>query len=90
MLGIWKISPCFFSIKREGRISGFCCRAEDQQIQPNELQTNKKKKKKKAVVVGSGWAGLAAAHHLCKQVLQFLFLSPYIILKSVPQKEPHF
>lgn len=26
------------------------------------------KKKKKVVVVGSGWAGLGAAHHLCNQV----------------------
>lgn len=24
--------------------------------------------KKKVIVVGSGWAGLGAAHHLCKQV----------------------
>lgn len=26
-------------------------------------------KKKRVVVVGSGWAGLAAANHLCNQVL---------------------
>ncbi|XP_052879091.1 uncharacterized protein LOC108479378 isoform X2 [Gossypium arboreum] len=33
----------------------------------NNSKNNDKKKKKKVVVVGSGWAGLGAAHHLCKQ-----------------------
>ncbi|KAH1072419.1 hypothetical protein J1N35_024747 [Gossypium stocksii] len=33
----------------------------------NSKNNDKKKKKKKVVVVGSGWAGLGAAHHLCKQ-----------------------
>ncbi|MBA0562230.1 hypothetical protein Golob_007292 [Gossypium lobatum] len=33
----------------------------------NNSENNDKKKKKKVVVVGSGWAGLGAAHHLCKQ-----------------------
>lgn len=35
----------------------------------NNSKNNDKKKQKKVVVVGSGWAGLGAAHHLCKQVL---------------------
>jgi hypothetical protein len=29
-----------------------------------------KRERKKVVVVGAGWAGLGAAHHLCKQVRQ--------------------
>ncbi|MBA0743137.1 hypothetical protein Gogos_005855 [Gossypium gossypioides] len=33
----------------------------------NSCKNNDKKKKKRVVVVGSGWAGLGAAHHLCKQ-----------------------
>ncbi|GFP89067.1 v-type proton ATPase subunit b2 [Phtheirospermum japonicum] len=41
---------------------GFRCRAEDQTVSLTERQS-----KKKVVIVGSGWAGLGAAHHLCKQ-----------------------
>ncbi|CAK9147103.1 unnamed protein product [Ilex paraguariensis] len=37
------------------------CTAQDQQSHVNGQQ------KKKIIVVGSGWAGLGAAHHLCKQ-----------------------
>ncbi|XP_019166201.1 PREDICTED: uncharacterized protein LOC109162020 isoform X1 [Ipomoea nil] len=44
--------------------NGFYCRAvEDQPA----AQSNQRPNKKKVVVVGSGWAGLGAAHHLCKQ-----------------------
>ncbi|KAF8405455.1 hypothetical protein HHK36_010361 [Tetracentron sinense] len=52
------VSPCFSYRPR----SGFCCRA-------NALHSNgdEQQKKKKVVVVGTGWAGLGAAHHLCKQ-----------------------
>ncbi|KAH6777073.1 hypothetical protein C2S52_007495 [Perilla frutescens var. hirtella] len=39
-----------------------CCRAQEQAIPLTERQN-----KKKVLVVGSGWAGLGAAHHLCKQ-----------------------
>lgn len=46
--------------------NGFCCRAEEQQTTVN-IPTQIKKKKKKVLVVGSGWAGLASAHHLSKQ-----------------------
>ncbi|KAL0422929.1 UNVERIFIED_CONTAM: hypothetical protein Slati_3315800 [Sesamum latifolium] len=42
---------------------GFCCRAEDQSVSAVTERQNKKK----VVIVGSGWAGLGAAHHLCKQ-----------------------
>lgn len=44
----------------------FCCRAESPQITGFDAQ-EQTKKKKKVLVVGSGWAGLGAAHHLCKQ-----------------------
>lgn len=61
MLGCCRVLPAFpnHSFRR-----GFCCRAEDQQPVYTERQN-----KKKVVVVGSGWAGLGAANHLCKQVL---------------------
>ncbi|XP_022897712.1 uncharacterized protein LOC111411409 [Olea europaea var. sylvestris] len=59
MLGCCRVLPAFpnHSFRR-----GFCCRAEDQQPVYTERQN-----KKKVVVVGSGWAGLGAANHLCKQ-----------------------
>ncbi|RVW38507.1 Zeta-carotene desaturase [Vitis vinifera] len=60
MLGCWRVTPCLSS----EYTSGFCCRANDLQTHVNGVE---KKKKKKVVVVGSGWAGLGAAHHLCKQ-----------------------
>lgn len=68
MLSICRVPPCSIlkSQKRSGN-SGFCCRAENQEPPSNEISV---KKKHKVVVVGSGWAGLAAADHLCKQVLQ--------------------
>ncbi|GMP37466.1 hypothetical protein CsSME_00009130 [Camellia sinensis var. sinensis] len=68
MLGCWRVIPTF-AATREYR-SGFCCRAEDQQTQiqtQSQTQSNGLKTKKKVLVVGSGWAGLGAAHHLCKQ-----------------------
>ncbi|KAL6963679.1 hypothetical protein U1Q18_034685 [Sarracenia purpurea var. burkii] len=64
MLGCncWRVTPTLSSNHR----SGFSCRtaAEDTQIHTNELQLQIKKK---VLIVGSGWAGLGAAHHLCKQ-----------------------
>ncbi|GFS34665.1 hypothetical protein Acr_00g0035250 [Actinidia rufa] len=59
MLACWRVTP---SLSNEYR-RGFCCRAEDQQTVSNGLVRNKKK----VLVVGSGWAGLGAAHHLSKQ-----------------------
>ncbi|KAK3006544.1 hypothetical protein RJ639_017699 [Escallonia herrerae] len=60
MLGCWRgatlAPPCFSTNYRSSALS---CRAEDQETQ--------KRKKKKVLVVGSGWAGLGAAHHLSKQ-----------------------
>lgn len=46
--------------------SGFRCRADALPGHANGGPNGKKKKK--IVVVGSGWAGLGAAHHLCNQV----------------------
>ena len=67
----WSVSSLapYLSNKRYG--TGFCCKAIDLQSHANGDQDNgiKKKKKKKVVIVGSGWAGLGAAHHLCNQVI---------------------
>ncbi|KAJ6833824.1 phytoene dehydrogenase, chloroplastic/chromoplastic-like [Iris pallida] len=41
------------------------CRAEA--LPPHSHQQEEEEKKKKVVIVGAGWAGLASAHHLCKQ-----------------------
>ncbi|KAG2706062.1 hypothetical protein I3843_05G076800 [Carya illinoinensis] len=66
MLATWKVSlvPCFPSSRYR---SGFCCRADALQSHATGGQDNKENKKKKVVIVGSGWAGLGAAHHLCNQ-----------------------
>lgn len=48
---------------RRNRRSGFSCKAETPQFNVN----NGDHTKKKVVIVGSGWAGLGAAHHLCNQ-----------------------
>lgn len=66
MLATWRVTlaPCF-SGNRCG--SGFRCRANASQSHANGGQDNKDKNRKKVVVVGSGWAGLGAANHLCNQ-----------------------
>ncbi|KAK6159603.1 hypothetical protein DH2020_006917 [Rehmannia glutinosa] len=61
MLACWRAQPVISYGDGNFR-RGFCCRAEDQTVSPTERQN-----KKKVVIVGSGWAGLGAAHHLCKQ-----------------------
>lgn len=60
MLACWRARPFFGNGDTDtySRRGGFCCKAEDQTLQ---------NRKEKVVVVGSGWAGLGAAHHLCKQ-----------------------
>ncbi|KAH7834243.1 hypothetical protein Vadar_014095 [Vaccinium darrowii] len=64
MLACLRVTPTFSS----GYRSRFYCRAaEDQQTQDSTALIVQNKKKKKVLVVGSGWAGLGAAHHLCKQ-----------------------
>ncbi|KAL8556501.1 hypothetical protein ACS0TY_004083 [Phlomoides rotata] len=55
MLACWRARPVF-SMGDINCRRRFCCRAEEQAAPV-----------KKVVVVGSGWAGLGAAHHLCKQ-----------------------
>lgn len=58
MLGCCRVLPAFpnHTYRR-----GFCCRAEDQPVYAE------RQNKKKVIVVGSGWAGLGAANHLCRQ-----------------------
>ncbi|KAK4401372.1 hypothetical protein Sango_0877900 [Sesamum angolense] len=61
MLASWRARPVLSNGCGNFR-RGFCCRAEDQSVSVTEPQN-----KRKVVIVGSGWAGLGAAHHLCKQ-----------------------
>ncbi|KAL5791235.1 hypothetical protein ACOSQ2_006123 [Xanthoceras sorbifolium] len=70
MLSCWRLIPTLYLSSRNR--TGFCCRASIiQQSHASGDQNNNKgdeeKKKKKVLIVGSGWAGLGAAHHLCKQ-----------------------
>lgn len=68
MLACWRFTP---GLPSKGS-KGFRCRvAEDQQIQYGPVE---KQSKSKVLIVGSGWAGLGAAHHLCKQVEYFASL----------------
>lgn len=67
MLTCWRARPVFPHGRTDFR-RGLCCKAEEQALLLTERQS-----KKKVVVVGSGWAGLGAAHHLCKQVLIYFF-----------------
>ncbi|XP_020536724.1 uncharacterized protein LOC105638513 isoform X2 [Jatropha curcas] len=69
MLGCWKfpltIPPS--SINTRYR-NGFSCKAETPKIHANNGdQSSNDKNNKKVVIVGSGWAGLGAANHLCNQ-----------------------
>ncbi|KAL9417493.1 hypothetical protein AB3S75_040469 [Citrus x aurantiifolia] len=69
MLASLRAAPTLCLSKRRYR-NGFCCRASTLQSNANGDQNstnNNGKNKKKIVVVGSGWAGLGAAHHLSKQ-----------------------
>ncbi|KAJ4715951.1 Phytoene desaturase [Melia azedarach] len=67
MLAFWRMTPPALCLSNGNR-SGFCCRASSLQSHENSDQINdRKSKKKKIVIIGSGWAGLGAAHHLCKQ-----------------------
>lgn len=74
MLASLRAAPTLCLSKRRYR-NGFCCRASTLQSNANgdrNSTNNNGKNKKKIVVVGSGWAGLGAAHHLSKQVLYLL------------------
>ncbi|XP_042494355.1 uncharacterized protein LOC122073790 isoform X2 [Macadamia integrifolia] len=55
----WMVNSCF----TYGTRIGLCCVAAD--ALPNH--GNQQRNRKKVLVVGSDWAGLGAAHHLCKQ-----------------------
>nr|XP_027088170.1 uncharacterized protein LOC113709571 isoform X2 [Coffea arabica] len=79
------IAPPCFSNKRKYSAAaattttsgyGFYCRAleDQQQTQLTSTTLSGSQNKKKVVIVGSGWAGLAAAHHLCKQALDVTVL----------------
>ncbi|XP_031260861.1 uncharacterized protein LOC116119044 [Pistacia vera] len=66
MLASWRATPTLCLSNKYG--SGFCCKATTLQTQGNGDQNGGRSfRKKKIVIVGSGWAGLGAAHHLCKQ-----------------------
>ncbi|KAL3514975.1 hypothetical protein ACH5RR_021877 [Cinchona calisaya] len=71
----WRFTPCspITTIKQR---NGFYCKvAENQQTdQLSSTSTSERQNKKKVVIVGSGWAGLGAAHHLCKQGLDVTVL----------------
>ncbi|KAL9244834.1 hypothetical protein vseg_018555 [Gypsophila vaccaria] len=66
MLTCWKITPYFPNnfYKKTNSTRRLLCRSEISQTQEN---SNVKESKKKVLVVGSGWAGLGAAHHLTKE-----------------------
>ncbi|KAK0583121.1 hypothetical protein LWI29_033557 [Acer saccharum] len=66
MLSCWRLTPTLCLSTRHR--SGFYCRTASVQSPVNGDQNkNGEEKKKKIVIVGSGWAGLGAAHHLCNQ-----------------------
>ena len=71
----WFTLTPFISNRYNKRV-GFFCRADSVQAHANGGDNNNKSndKKKKVVVVGSGWAGLGAAHHLCNQVFDYIAL----------------
>lgn len=62
---------------RDKSRSGLSCKAATRQIHASNGEYNNNKKK--VVIVGSGWAGLGAAYHLCNQVF-FPCLNLYLCL----------
>ncbi|KAL2937029.1 Phytoene dehydrogenase [Bienertia sinuspersici] len=75
MLSCWKITPILPLNTHKFKASKkFCCRAENSQ----DVTSQPKESRKRVLVVGSGWAGLGAAHHLIKQGFLILgFWYPY-------------
>ncbi|KAH9625840.1 hypothetical protein KSS87_004847 [Heliosperma pusillum] len=70
MLSCWKINPCFplntYYHKNNNKTRRLLlCKADNSQSQGSVKA--KDNTRKKVLVVGSGWAGLGAAHHLVKQ-----------------------
>lgn len=59
--------------------SGFRCRVDALPDHANGGPNGKKK----IVVVGSGWAGLGAAHHLCNQVCLCSLTHSFFLYSSV-------
>lgn len=83
MLSCWKITPFFPSNTNTymcNKRRRFCCRVENSQNQGlvnSSQQPKEKESKKRVLVVGSGWAGLGAAHHLIKQVIYISILNDF-------------
>ncbi|KAK1558399.1 hypothetical protein Q3G72_001903 [Acer saccharum] len=67
MLSCWRLTPTLCLSTRHR--SGLYCRTASVQspVNGDQNKNGEEKKKKKIVIVGSGWAGLGAAHHLCNQ-----------------------
>lgn len=66
----WFTLTPFISNRYSKRV-GFSCRADSVQPHANGGVVDNNKNKK-VVVVGSGWAGLGAAQHLCNQVFAYI------------------
>ncbi|KAK9677515.1 hypothetical protein RND81_11G148700 [Saponaria officinalis] len=68
MLSCWKITPYFpnkyYKNNNKSSSRRLLCRLENSQ---NQEIVRAKESRKKVLVVGSGWAGLGAAHHLTKE-----------------------
>ncbi|EEF41121.1 uncharacterized protein LOC8283661 isoform X2 [Ricinus communis] len=67
MLSCWRFTLTPSTVNRRYKNGLSCKAAETQQIHVNNRDYKHSNKKKKVVIVGSGWAGLGAAHHLCNQ-----------------------
>lgn len=67
--------PSHFPNTRREIRRGFRCRAQNQEAHDdNGGNGGQGRNKTKVVIVGSGWAGLGAAHHLSNQVFPSFFL----------------
>ncbi|KAK1561142.1 hypothetical protein Q3G72_034911 [Acer saccharum] len=67
MLSCWRLTPTLCLSTRHRSVCYCRATASVQSPANGDQNNNGEEKKKKIVIVGSGWAGLGAAHHLCKQ-----------------------